>query len=93
VEHRYKPKRISDKLFTYLAYLQAKKTTLIKKIRCRKPLTDLLNNTVRRTLNSNNKRRRKQALKTHFNCRLCQIPLYKEGGCWQEYINQLNTKN
>ena len=78
MEHGYKLKRISDKLFTYLACLQAKWTTLIERIGRRKPLADLLNNTIRRTSNSNNRRRRKQVLKTHFGCRLCQIPLCRK---------------
>ena len=35
----------------------------------------------------------KRLPRTKFGCRLCRIPLYKTGPCWQEHVNQLNTKD
>ena len=92
VEHGYKPERINDKDVACSACVEAGRKTSIKRISCRKPLAELSKNTVRKASNRDNWQRRQRPPRTRFGCRLCRIPLCKEGGCWQEHIDRLNTK-
>ena len=54
VEYRYKPVRINDKDVACSACVKAGRKTSNKRISCRKPLVELLKNTVRKALNRDN---------------------------------------
>jgi hypothetical protein len=91
VEHGYKPEKINTKHIACSACLEAGRKASKKVISRRKPLAELSKNTVRKS-NKGNWKRPQRAPRTRFGCRLCRIPLCKEGGCWQEHIDRLNTK-
>ena len=92
MEHGYKPEKINTKHIACLACLEAERKALKEVISRRKPLAELLKNTVRKSKNKGNWERPQRTPRTRFGCRLCRILLCKEGGCWQEHINRLNTK-
>ena len=54
VEYRYKLERINNKDVACSACVEVGRKTLIKRILCRKPLVELLKNTVRKALNRDN---------------------------------------
>lgn len=92
VEHGYKPERINTKHVACSACLEAGRKASKEVISRRKPLAELSKNTVRKLSNEGDWKRPQRAPRTRFGCRLCRIPLCKEGGCWQEHIDRLNTK-
>ena len=54
VEHGYKPEKINTKHVAYSAYLEAGRKALKEVISRRKPLVELLKNTVRKSKNKGN---------------------------------------
>lgn len=92
VEHGYKPEKINEKEVACAAYLQVERKTQIKRAGRRKPLCELSLNTTKRPRNSDAWKRPQRAPRTKFGCRLCRIPLCRTGPCWQEYMDQLNSK-
>jgi len=93
VEYRYKLDKINTKLISYSECLEAGRSSTKVVEGRRKPLSELLRNTVRKDPNNRGWKRKQRALRIMFGCRLCQIPLCKEGGCWRAYIARVNTKN
>ena len=53
----------------------------------RKPLIELSVNTTQKARDSKEWVRRRRPPRTRFGCTLCNIPLCKEGPCWQEHLN------
>jgi hypothetical protein len=91
VEHGYKPERINNKDVACSACLEAGRKAIKVVESRRKPLAELSKNTVRKPSNSNNWKRPQRVPRTRFGCRLCRIPLCKEGACWKEHIDRLIT--
>ena len=92
VEHGYKPEKINETAVACAACLQAGRKTQVQRIGRRKPLCELSLNTIKKPRNSEAWKRPQRFLRTKFGCRLCRIPLCKTGPCWQEHVDQLNTK-
>jgi len=92
LHHGYKPVKINKKPVACAACLQEGKKSHIKKLSNRKPLCELSVNTAKKPRSSKDFKRPQRAPRTQFGCRLCQIPLYKVGPCWQEHVSRLNSK-
>ena len=92
IYYGYKAVRINTKQMTCSACLKAGRKSQIKKLSSRKPLCKLSVNTTKRSRDSKEFKRPQRSPRTTYGCRLCRIPLCKDGPCWQEHVDRLNTK-
>ena len=92
IHHGYKAVRINTKQMTCSTCLEAGRKNQIKKLLSRKPLCKLSVNTTKRSRDSKEFKRPQRSPRITYGCRLCRIPLCKDGPCWQEHIDRLNTK-
>ena len=92
IYYGYKAVKINRKQKTCSACLAVGRKSCIKKLLNRKPLCELSVNTTKRPRDSKDFKRPQRAPRTTYGCKLCRIPLCKDGPCWQEHVDQLNSK-
>lgn len=91
VVHGYKAVKINEKQKACAACFAVGRKSRIKKLSRRKPLCELSVNTTKQSRESQDFKRPQRAPRTTYGCRLCRIPLCKDGPCWQEHVDRLNT--
>ena len=92
VYYGYKAVRINEKQKTCSACFAAGRKSRVKKLSNRKPLCELSVNTTKRSRNRKDFKRPQKSPRTTYGCKLCRIPLCKDGPCWQEHVDRLNSK-
>jgi hypothetical protein len=92
IYHGYKAVKINQKQKACSACLATGRKSRIKKLSNRKPLCELSANTTKRSHDSKDFKRPQRAPRTTYGCRLCRMPLCKDGPCWQEHVDRLNSK-
>ena len=90
--HHYTLKKLWVKPVNYSACIEASRKSQNTIKRCRKPLTDLSTNTIKRRRDSKDGKMLQRAPRTRYGCSVCQIPFCREDECWLSHIERLNSK-